>query len=463
MYYYRRKTSPLKWVIIIIIIIGLVGFGYWYYINYFSKIDFSKPEQSKEQNQEIEALAKILAVNLDLSEGNVSVNIADKGYQQAVQDTVLHQGDKIMIGAQSQAILKIENGSIIRLGENTELTLQSLDEKNILIEVLKGRIYNNLTVAGQYQVKYNNSLITATGTKFEAIINDSLNYLAVLDFENSVKVEILGQDNLPVLSAKIEPNEKALVDLKAAKKDILKIDNFDQKVLAKENWYKWNFDLDSGLETKLTDQEPDYEEIQASLVLSAEVKEAGIYLSWSIYDKDNFKNYKIIRSETNADLKFPDTTAIKSSADIELNSYLDTQVDKGKKYYYRICAVKQSNKIACGNVATAQTQSQEQSATAPAAPSLMANISDAGVALSWTQNSEEDFKEYRILKSFTNPEPTFPAIGYLAIRNKGVESYLDKEVNITSVGNIYYRVCSFNTSGNSACSNVATITNGQVK
>ncbi len=67
------------------------------------------------------------------------------------------------------------------------------------------------------------------------------------------------------------------------------------------------------------------------------------------------------------------------------------------------------------------------------------------------------------MKSLTNSNPTLPSIGYLAIKNKGQESYLDKEVNITSVGSVYYRVCSLDVSGNSACSNVVTVENGKVK
>ncbi|MCX6743884.1 MAG: hypothetical protein NT116_06685 [Candidatus Parcubacteria bacterium] len=119
------------------------------------------------------------------------------------------------------------------------------------------------------------------------------------------------------------------------------------------------------------------------------------------------------------------------------------------------------DKVVCGNVASVENAPNDT--VAPAMPLLSADVTVAGVNLNWTANTEEDFKEYRILKSLTNPAPTFPAIGYLAVRNKGAESYLDKEVNITSAGNVYYRVCSLDVSGNSACSNVVTIVNGQVK
>jgi len=460
MYYYRRKTSPLKWIIIIIILIAIICFGYWFYINYFSKIEF--PKQTENLNQPAEEFIKTLSATLSASEGDVQADLQNKGYEKALLDTIIRPGDKIKTGLQSNAIIKLENGSILRLGENTEITLQNLAEKNILMEQLKGRTYHNISQTNNYQIKYANVLATALGTKFEFITNPDKNYVAVLDFENKVKVEILDNQEM-LLAARLDPNEKALLDLNAAKKDKLKIDNFDLKNLEKDPWYKWNFDADLGLNEKLIDQEPDFSTTTESLELAFSSKDNGVYLSWSIYNLDDFKSYKIVRSEKNTEAKFSDNEVIKSSSSKELNSYLDSGAEKGKKYYYRICVVKTNDKIVCGNLANIELAQTEKDMIAPAMPLLSGEITVSGVNLNWTPNTEEDFGEYRVLKSLTNSNLNLPSIGYLAIKNKGHESYLDKEVNITSVGNVYYRVCSLDVSGNSACSNVVTVENGKVK
>jgi len=463
MYYYKRKTSPLKWIIVVVILIAMAGFGYWYYVNYFSKIDFSKPNQeSLNINQPGEEFVKTLAASLAASEGDVQANLQNKGYEKALLDTILRPGDQLKTGLQSNAIIKLENGSILRLGENTEIALQNLAEKNILIEQFKGRTYHNISQANNYQIKYANVLATALGTKFEFITNPDKNYVTVLDFENKVKVEILDNQEM-LLAVRLDPNEKALLDLNAAKKDRLKIDKFDLKNLEKAPWYKWNFDADLGLNEKLIDQEPDFSTTTESLELAVSSKDNGVYLSWSIYNLDDFKGYKIVRSEKNTEAKFSDNEVIKSSSSKELNSYLDSGAEKGKNYYYRICVVKTTDKIVCGNLANIELAQTEKDMVAPAMPLLSGEITVSGVNLNWTPNTEEDFGEYRVLKSLTNSNPTLPAIGYLAIKNKGQESYLDKEVNITSVGNVYYRVCSLDVSGNSACSNVVTVENGKVK
>ncbi len=79
MYYYRRKTSPLKWIIIIFILIAIICFGYWFYINYFSKIEF--PKQTENLNQPAEEFIKTLSATLSASEGDVQADLQNKGYE----------------------------------------------------------------------------------------------------------------------------------------------------------------------------------------------------------------------------------------------------------------------------------------------------------------------------------------------------------------------------------------------
>ncbi|MCX6745866.1 MAG: FecR family protein [Candidatus Parcubacteria bacterium] len=461
MYYYRRKANPLKWVIILIIIVAIGGFGYWFYINYFSKIEFPKEQVLPAEIKPAENTAKILNLKLAESKGEVNIDFENKGYEKAISESVLHQGDKIKTGDQSYVILKFEDNSLIRLGAQTEISLQNLAENDILIEQTMGRTYHNLNKQNKYQIKYANASVSSLGTKFEIITNEKINYLAVLVFENKVNVTISDNNDI-MLAGRLDPNEKALVDLKAVKKDMFKIENFELQTLIKDPWYKWNFDLDKGL-TENLQEEPNFSTTTESLELAAETKENGIYLSWSNYNKDDFKSYELMRSETNSDLKYPDTEAIKTSLSKDFNSFLDSKAEKNKQYYYRVCVVKINNNVVCGNVVKVQAAAEEKDMVAPVAPVLSAVISAEGVQLSWTQNSEKDFKEYLVVKSLTNSLLSYPGEGALAIKNLGSESYLDREVNITSAGNVYYRICSMDLSGNIACSNIIKIENGQMK
>lgn len=459
MYYYKRKANPLKWIIILLIIVMIGGFGYWFYINYFSKIEFPKEQALTSEVKPEENMAKVLNLKLAESKGDVTINFENKGYEKAITDSILHQGDKIKTGDQSYAILKFEDNSLIRLGVQTEIILQNLTEDNILLEQTMGRTYHNLNKQNKYQIKYANVSISSLGTKFEFITNEKTSYLAILDFVNKVNVVIYDNNDI-LLAGRLDANEKALIDLKAVKKDMFKIENFDPQTLIKEDWYKWNFDLDKGLTANLQ-EEPSFSTTTESLELATEVKESGIYLSWSNYNKDDFKSYELVRSETNADLKYPDDEVIKTSLLKDFNSYLDSKAEKNKQYYYRVCVLKTNNKVVCGNVT--KIVIAEKDMIAPAVPVLSAGISVDGVQLNWSKDSESDFKEYLVVKSLTNSLLSYPSDGATAIKNLGSESYLDREVNITSAGNVYYRVCSMDLSGNIACSNIIKIENGQVK
>ncbi|MCX6740468.1 MAG: FecR family protein [Candidatus Parcubacteria bacterium] len=457
MYYYKRKSNPFKWVIIIFVFMALGAMVYWFYFNYFSKIDLSGSKTNEEVNSNSLAAEKIIGGEISLIQEDVQVNIGEKGYEKAIDQAILHQGDKIKTGENSLAVLKLEDDTKIRLAANSEIFLKSLSEGQVIIEQISGRSYNNIAKDGNYQINFLNTKITALGTKFEVISNKDQESLAVFVFENKVNLEILNQDEI-VLASRLDLNEKCLVNLQAAKKDMLKIENFDVKLLTKESWYQWNFDQDKGVSDQLPELEPDFEEVFDTLQIKAEQKDAGISLTWSAYTKDNFKSFKIVRSKNNIALKYPEDAAIKTSTNQDLASYIDQETDFGQLYYYRICVVKSSDKVVCGNVVSIETK--EKDSTPPNSPILSGEVSVYGVNLTWSANTEADFKEYRLIKSITEPEPKYPSIGYLAIKSKGVENYLDKEVNITSPGNVYYRVCALDLTGNSSCSNTVWVENG---
>jgi len=470
MYYYKRKASPLKWFLIIIIIIALGALGYWFYDNYFSKIDFAKPDQDIEIEDEddIFDMAKILKAQVLYLEGKVESDIDGSGYVDAAVDLILEQGGMIKTGADSKAIIKLDNDSIIRLGPETEIILNNLKEDAIKIIQNSGRTYHNISSVDNYQVKSLQSLVTATGTKFEVITNPLLDFIAVLNIEGKVKAEVI-ENNDMIMAVGLAAGEKALLDLKKDKNNLITIEQFTKESIIWEDWYKWNFERDiegeEGQEDVEDDEgdeddEPDFEVIDESLQLSAQADETSVSLSWSAYNKDNFKSYQIIRSQTNNDLKYPDTGALKSSTDKGFSSYFDSGVEPGKKYYYRICAVKNSDKVACGNVASVEIEETEEDTNPPIASTLSISISVSGVSLSWTHNTDDDFKEYAVLKSITNPSPAYAADMISSTQNT---DYLDNTVNITSVGNFYYRVCSLDTSDNVSCSNVQIIEDGKVK
>ncbi len=460
MYYYKRKSNPFKWVIIILICMALGALAYWFYYNYFSKIDLNKPAENSNINSADISEVKFISGEISLLQGDVQVDIASKGYEKAISKAILHQGDRIKTGAGSMALLALEDGSKIRLGPDAEIILSNLAADNIVISQIKGRSYNNIAQTKNYEINFLKCKLKALGAIFEVLADDEKEILNLLVFENKVQLQVIDNEDI-MFSIRLDANEKGIVDFKAAKKDLFKLEPFDREVLAKDEWYKWNFEQDKGTEDSLPVLEPDFEEVFDSLRLKAEANAEAIKLTWSAYNKDNFKLYKIIRSKTNSDLKYPENEVIKSSADKSLTSFTNINLESKQTYYYRVCAVKTSDKVACGNAVA--IISPEKDTTPPASPKVSGEISAFGLSLTWTVNIENDFKEYRIFKSFLDAEPKYSESGYLAIRLKGVENYQDNNLNAATPGNAYYRVCSLDNSGNYACSNTVWVENGIIK
>jgi len=468
MYYYRRKANPVKWIIILLIISIVAVLGYWFYDNYFSKIDFSRPEPEPEIEDTIIKEPEEILFNIADLQGEVLVEIENSAMQNAQKSMVLKQGDNIKTENNSQAILELGN-IIVRLNQNSEIYFEKLTDQEIILTQLSGRSYHNLLDNNiNYQVKSLNSIVTVLSAKFEVITNTEQKFLAVLTFAGQSNITINDEQGR-LIAYRIDPGEKALVDAQADKNNMIKIENFSTQTLLREKWYQWNFDLDERGENIITDteeeEEPDFSVTEESLELATEKKETGIFLSWSVYHDNDFASYKIVRSAQNQDVKYPDDTVIKSSTSKGLNSYLDKEIEPGQQYYYRVCVVKMDDKVVCGNISQIIAEEEEEEITdtePPLSPNLTTSISEAGVNLNWTANTEEDFKEYKVLKSLTNFLPAYPD-EIIAVRLKGSTNYLDNEVNITSVGRYYYRVCSLDLNSNYSCSNVRIIENGQVK
>ncbi|MBI5037786.1 MAG: FecR domain-containing protein [Candidatus Kerfeldbacteria bacterium] len=204
-----------------------------------------------------------------------------------------------------------------------------------------------------------------------------------------------------------------------------------------------------------------------SITMSAKAQENGVGLWWTdASDITGFKYYKVVRSETDADLRYPDDGYIAAKSDDEL-SHLDYSAKKGKAYYYRICAV--GNEIYCSNVVRVTAIHIN---AAPVAVSLTAVVDGGAVVLSWTQSNEADFSAYKIVWSQTDSTPTYPDSSYLkAISDKSERSYSDTgavvgqrsaAVTITS-GTHYYSVCVLDSQGQVACSNTVTVIAGVVQ
>ncbi len=466
MYYYKRKANPLKWFLIIVIIVAVTVFVYWFYLNYFSKIDFFNDDNQADVQTDVSDLMNILLVNLQVVNGTVEADLNNQGYNVQTGNMAIHVGDKIKTSIDGRAILKFENGNTVRLASGTEIILLKSLLGEILIKQLNGRTYHNVVKRGDYQIESLNTVAKALGTKFEYITNAEKKYLAVLSFSNKLSVAVNDNEGM-IIGRRIQENEKALIDLNADRNSIMKIEDFKTETLVNDEWYKWNFDQDLNEEEIVIEEEPeepDFSLTNNSLILKAQLDQETVSLTWTIFEGDDLKSYQLIKTNQDGELRYPGSEVIKSTSNEADLKFEDTNLESGQTYRYRVCALKLNDKVVCGNVNSIETEPEDEPDNIPPqSASLNTSISVEGVSLNWNKNTEEDFKEYRIVKSLTNSSPVYPADGFIIVKTQGSESYLDNQVNITSPGTFYYRICSLDKWENVACSNVQVIENGHVK
>ncbi|OQB08657.1 MAG: hypothetical protein BWY21_01163 [Parcubacteria group bacterium ADurb.Bin216] len=88
--------------------------------------------------------------------------------------------------------------------------------------------------------------------------------------------------------------------------------------------------------------------VNNSFKLDAVVRDGVVILNWGEQTVDNFKYYKVIRSESNSNPFYPADGYIAYYPNIF--SHNDSTATPGVKYYYRVCSVGSQNAVICSNV-----------------------------------------------------------------------------------------------------------------
>jgi len=210
--------------------------------------------------------------------------------------------------------------------------------------------------------------------------------------------------------------------------------------------------------------------------LSSTMDDNGrVSLSWTEATDSAFKYYKVLRSQDNPDMVYPDDGYIAYISDISTVTYTDDEFKTGTNYY-RVCTIVEDQKRGCSNTLTLEltaldedtsdevkdeTKDEEKVGSgytddATKAPTLSSEMTEEGnVALTWTKADEEVFKYYKVLRSQDNPDMVYPDDGYIKyIAEIDTLTYTDSEFKD---GTNYYRVCSIFEGETRGCSNTLTL------
>ncbi|MEZ4651405.1 MAG: fibronectin type III domain-containing protein [Candidatus Eisenbacteria bacterium] len=138
-----------------------------------------------------------------------------------------------------------------------------------------------------------------------------------------------------------------------------------------------------------------------AVVLAAPSEQQGaqtpsVVLSWGRSNAHDFERYRVFR-DTSPGVSTA-STAVRSILDPSVTSFTDRDLDDNTRYYYRVFVE---------DDAGGSTGSNEQSITTDNRPPtpvelVVAGTTPTSITLSWTENSNADFDEYRLYRGTTD-------------------------------------------------------------
>ena len=377
-----------------------------------------------------------LAAAIAITEGSVEHSSDGEGWVTTNGGETVSVGDHIRTGQSSRAVILLDDGSAVRLDENTEIRITTLDTVLSEITLVKGQLYSRVieSESRQYAVVAANERFQALGTAFKIQTTEEVDRLEV--YHSKVKVE----------SDELEIEEGNRYDTASKQQS-----DIDLSELKSDDFVRWNKEKDSSdqkykdklgvltlveeevaVASSVTTVQPTIEPsaIAASIDLTGSVVDDGIKLTWANSGIDARDGYKVVFAKNSQS----PTYSIDSSLYAGSNATTTTlKKNDGGSYSFRVCAYRAADS-SCDSYSNAVTL------TAPkvekeqvVAGAVSATITDDTLFWTYAGTAPHGFK---IVLS-DSAGPTYPANSIQYVGEQKRESVLPKKAD----GTYYVRIC----------------------
>jgi len=324
----------MKKLIYLIVLIAIVGGGYWYYQNYLANDEIA-------QQQENSLGAEIVWV-----EGGVEYKQGESDWTRASVDVELAEGDSVETLADGRAIINFDDGSAIRLDNKTRIVISSLQPEHVSIQNEAGQVYARVTKSVRiFDIQAGETIYESLGTAYKTINKEEQKGVEVYES----KVKVIDRDKNETI---VEEGNKYLLENKADDKIENKLVKISEADIAKDVFVIWNQEQDKKIiEEEVTD--PEIEEPaptttvvvvdddgetpavpEANLTLIAVKTDSGIKFTWTVNGINVDQGFKLVRSiEANPVYPGNDYQYLTNK---DQRSYT-WGIKDGKTYYFRVC------------------------------------------------------------------------------------------------------------------------------
>jgi hypothetical protein len=412
-----------KIIVSIIILLAAAVFagGAWMFYS-GAKLNSQKPAGTAADPAP--AKPAVLSGQIVWIEGAVEYKQSGGDWIRAAANTVLAPGDMIETFTDGRAIIALDDGSILRLNNNSRIAFTSLKPDQITITNEIGQVYSRVAKSERiFEVTDGENLYRSLGTAYKTTNTEKLKGVEVY----ASKVKMTTKNNRELV---IEEGSK-YYDINADKKDEeKKIAKIDVKEAIKDDFIAWNKAEDNksdeyrgelGIlteekineslaeETTESEVKPAPENEESVLSLSGSAAADGINFSWKAQQLDVEQGFKLVRSQqTNPVYPGNEYVYLSNSATRQYK----WKITDGQTYYFRVCQYlggkcgKYSNNLKITAPKPALSDKTDKEDVPDNAVSAISLSAGSGENVSWkiTGYSEMGFK----LVWSKNSAPTYP-------------------------------------------------------
>ncbi len=385
------------------------------------------------------------------TEGNVLYKTAASDWTKADKDLVLQQGYSIKVEGNGKAIANLDDGSAIRLNDNSAVTLTSMDASHVVITNDQGEVYSRVAKAQRtFDVIANGITYRSLGTAYKTLCLDATDNTVITSgvevYES--KVQILGvTDNNEII---VQQGEKYYVVNTDDPEQMQKIEVLSKDDLQSDEFTMWNktqdelvaqFKSQMGVlfDIKIPELTVISPATQDSVTSNATVNVSGI-------TEDGIKL-------TVNDVEIPNNAGAFDYVYNLVDGYNGIKLiaeDASGNKAVRNFRVKFENP----NAEVTPTANPEQTAAPTSVPNATAKPSGIslsgtkvsnGVSFTWNVTGLDVSKGFKIVKS-TGNNPVYPGNDYVYLTDANQRNYTWQ---IKDGVTYKFRICQYN--GNGAC------------
>lgn len=374
-------------------------------------------------------------------EGSVEVrDSASAGWFSVQKSQIVKGGNEIRTLSDARAIVTFEDGSSVRLDENTHIVFSNANS-NIHITMDGGEVYNKVAKDDTrvYAVRAGDYTVTALGTEFG--VEDDEESVDVMVVESAVDVK----DKDGNVLDQIDEGNKAEIQSDSVEKKAIEKKDLEEEFIAwnrekdkkKDDDKKKDEDKKTEKEDKEKNDDVDY--AKGSITLSGKESSSGVRLHWDTSGISAPKGFKIVKSKEKNPVYPGDD--YKYISDPHTRDY-KWKISTGKEYYFRVCVY--NGHGGCGTYSnnvhldTPSGDKDDDDKDGYATKvSLSADEDDGDVKLKWDISGGKAPKGFKIVKS-KSKNPEYPGDDYKYV-DSDTRKY--KWKGFKKGKTYYFRVC----------------------